>query len=111
MNFRGVWKKVNKVEMPAGYQCVKSKWVFKVKRNGVLRAQLVDCGYSQVPGIEFNDSFTPVVNDVSFRVSLIAKIVRKLKARIIDVETAFLHGALKGENLHGNPIWDGSIKR
>ena len=39
----------------------------------------------------------PVVNDVSFRVLLIAKLVWKLKARIIDVETAFLHGDLKEE--------------
>ena len=97
MNLRGVWKKVNKEEMPVGRRCVKSKWVFKVKRNGVFRARLVACGYSQVPGVDFNDSFAPVVNDVSFRVLLIAKLVWKLKARIIDVETAFLHGDLKEE--------------
>ena len=71
--------------------------MFKVKRNGVFRAQLVACGYSQVPGVNFNDSFAPIVNHVSFRVLLIAKIVWKLKARIINVETAFLHGDLKEE--------------
>jgi hypothetical protein len=32
------------------------------------------------------------MNDALFRVLLIAKIVWKLKARIIDVEMAFLHG-------------------
>jgi hypothetical protein len=37
------------------------------------------------------------MNDVSFRVLLIAKIVWKLKARIIDVETALLLGDLKEE--------------
>jgi Reverse transcriptase (RNA-dependent DNA polymerase) len=58
---------------------------------------LVACGYSQVPRVNFNDSFAPVVNNVSFRVLLIAKLVWKLKARIINVKTAFLHGDLKEE--------------
>ena len=53
-------------EIPDGRQCVKSKSVFKVKQNGVFRARLVACGYSQVPRVDFHDSFTPVVNDLSF---------------------------------------------
>ena len=97
MDVRGVWKKISKSEMPAGRRCVKSKWVFKIKRNGVFRARLVACGYSQVPGLDFNDSFAPVVNDVTFRILLVAMLVWNLKAKIIDVETAFLHGDLKEE--------------
>ena len=72
MDVRGVWKKISKSEMPAGRRCVKSKWVFKIKRNGVFRARLVACGYSQVPGLDFNDSFAPVVNDVTFQILLVA---------------------------------------
>jgi hypothetical protein len=66
MNMRGVWKKISKSEMSVGRRCVKRKWVFNIKRNGVFRAQLMACGYSQVPGLDFNDSVTSVVNDVSF---------------------------------------------
>jgi hypothetical protein len=66
MNLRGVWKKISKSEMPDGCQCVKSKWVFRIKRNGVFRDRLVACGYSQVQGLNFNDSFSPIVNDVKF---------------------------------------------
>jgi Reverse transcriptase (RNA-dependent DNA polymerase) len=58
---------------------------------------LVACSYSQVPGINFNESFAPVTNDVSFRIMLIAKLVWGLQASIIDVETAFLHGSLSEE--------------
>jgi hypothetical protein len=36
MNLREVWKKVSKEEMPVGRRCVKSKWVVKVKQNGVF---------------------------------------------------------------------------
>ena len=55
------------------------------------------CGYSQVLGLNFNDSFAPVVNDVTFQILLVAMLVWNLKAKIIDVETAFLHGDLKEE--------------
>jgi Reverse transcriptase (RNA-dependent DNA polymerase) len=97
MNLRGVWKKASKEDMPVGRRCVNSKWVSKVKRKGVFWARLVACEYSQVPGVDFNDSFATVLNNVSFRVLLIAKLVWKLKARIINVEPAFLHGDLKEE--------------
>ena len=36
MNVRRVWKKISKSEMPVGRLCVKSKWVFHIKRNGVF---------------------------------------------------------------------------
>ena len=52
------------------------------------------CGYSQVPGVDFEESYSPVINDVTFRVMLVMKIVWKLKALIIDIETPFLHGEL-----------------
>ena len=41
--------------------------VFKVKRNGVYHARLVAKGFSQIPGVEFTDNYSPVVNDVTFR--------------------------------------------
>jgi hypothetical protein len=75
--------------------CVKSKWVIKIKRNGIFRSRLVACGYSQLPGINFTDSYAPVINDLSFRIILIEMMVWNLKAKIIDIETTFLHGYLE----------------
>jgi hypothetical protein len=49
MSAKGVWKKIQKSDMPNGRNCIKSKWIFKIERNGVYRAWLVECGYSQVP--------------------------------------------------------------
>ena len=48
---RKVWRRVKKSSIPSNRRCVKSKWVFKIKRNGVFRARLVACGYSQIPGV------------------------------------------------------------
>jgi hypothetical protein len=49
----------------------------------------VACGYSQIPGIDFNESFSPVIHDVSFQIMFIAKLICNLEAYIVDVETAF----------------------
>jgi Reverse transcriptase (RNA-dependent DNA polymerase) len=65
MEDKGVYKKIEKSELPSNRVCVKNKWIFKIKRNGIFRAQLVACGYSQVPGIDFQESFAPVINDVT----------------------------------------------
>jgi Reverse transcriptase (RNA-dependent DNA polymerase) len=70
-------------------------WIFKIKRNGIFRARLVACGYSQVPGIDFQESLAPVMNDVTLRMLFIIILVWNLKGKIVDVETAFLHGELK----------------
>ena len=67
MNKRQVWRKMKRRDMPKGRRCVKCKWVFKEKRNGVFRARLVACGYSQVAGIDFSENYSPVVNDVSYQ--------------------------------------------
>jgi Reverse transcriptase (RNA-dependent DNA polymerase) len=66
--------------------------------DGVFRARLVACGYSQILGIDFDESFAPNVINVSFRIMLIAKLIWNLQASILDVETAFLHCDLKEEN-------------
>ena len=94
MNRRGVWRVMWKTDIPKGRRCVKCKWVFKVKRDGRYRARLVACGYSQIPGIDFSENFAPVINDVTFRIILVVMLMHGLKAKIVDVETAFLHGDL-----------------
>jgi hypothetical protein len=55
----------------------------------------VVCGYSQVPGIDFTESFAPVIDNVSFRIILIGMMIWTLKPKIIYIETAFLHGDLE----------------
>ena len=49
MTKRGVWRKISRSEIPDGRTCVKSKWVFDIKRSGKFRACIVANGYSQIP--------------------------------------------------------------
>jgi hypothetical protein len=81
----------------------KYKWIFKIKRNGVFRARLVACGYSQISGIGFKNSIAPVVNNVSFRIMLVAKVIWDLKERIVNVKMAFLHNDLQEEIYMNTP--------
>jgi hypothetical protein len=59
-------------------------------------------GYCQVPGIDFSESFAPVLNDLSFRIMLIAKLVWNMTFTVVDIETAFLHGDLDEEIFIGS---------
>ena len=95
MEEKGVWRKINRSEMEEGRRCVKHKWVFEIKRSGRFRARLVACGYSQIPGVDFTEVYSPVVNDITFRVAMTLMIYYGLDSLIFDVETAFLHGDLK----------------
>jgi Reverse transcriptase (RNA-dependent DNA polymerase) len=74
--------------------CIKYKWVFDIKRDGTFRARLVACGYSQVPGVDFQESYSPVINDVVFRILIVCQIIWGLTVILIDVEVAFLNGDL-----------------
>ena len=58
---------------------------------------MVACGYSQIPGVDYTESYSPVVNDITFRALLLMIISQGLSAKIVDVETAFLYGDLEEE--------------
>jgi hypothetical protein len=53
--------------------------------------------------IDFTEIYAAVINDVSFRIILIGMMICNLKAKTIDIETAFLHGDLEGRIFMGIP--------
>ena len=83
--------------MPPDRRCVKTKWVFKIKRNGIFRARLVACGYSKTAGVDYMANYAPVINDITWRLLLIVMLLKKYDGRIIDIEVEFLHGDLEEE--------------
>ena len=52
-------------------------------------------GYSQVPGIDHKDNFSPVVSEITFRIVMILALMNDWDMEIVDVVTAFLYGDLE----------------
>ncbi|KAG8497793.1 hypothetical protein CXB51_007423 [Gossypium anomalum] len=59
------------------------------------KARLVAKDYSQIPGVDFTDVFSPVVKHSSIRALLSIVAMHDLKLERLDVKTAFLHGELE----------------
>jgi transposase InsO family protein len=89
-------------DLPKGRKAVSSKLVFRVKRNADgsierFKARLVARGYSQVPGMDFDETFAPVVKLTSIRILCALASLLKLHFHHLDVDTAFLNGILQEE--------------
>ena len=78
---------------------VRSKWVFKVKRdhNNLpirYKARLVAKGFQQKEGIDYFDTFAPVVKNKSMRIVFALATHYRLCVKQIDFVTAFLNADL-----------------
>ena len=65
--------------------------------NGVYHARLVAKGFSQIPGMDITDNYSPVVNDVTFRVVVTRMLIENLKGKVVYIDNAFLNGDLEHE--------------
>ena len=68
----GTWEVV---DAPEGVNIVGSKWVFRAKKDAAgnvvrYKARLVAQGFSQVPGVDYFDTFAPVARLASIRTVL-----------------------------------------
>lgn len=83
------------VELPNDAKTVKCKWVFSTKTDelgNILRfkARLVARGFTQEYGIDYNETFSPVVKYTTIRFVLAIAAARNLKITQMDAVTAYL---------------------
>lgn len=79
-----------------------SKWVFRVKYHpdrlvARYKARLVAQGYSQIPGIDFNETFAPTVRRESLGIFLAISALFEFLVEQMDIVGAYLE-SLMGDN-------------
>lgn len=77
-----------------GNKILSSKWVFKIKSDGKYKARLVIRGFEQKYGIDYQETFSPVVNVNALKVLFAIAISKDYEIRTFDIKTAFLYGDL-----------------
>jgi hypothetical protein len=95
MNKRAVWRRVKRDQVPDNKRVIGCKWVFKHKKDGRYRARLCALGYSQVPGEDYMDTASPVVDDITVRMVVTKMMANNWESEIVDITTAFLHGPME----------------
>jgi hypothetical protein len=90
------------VPWPPNRKIIDSKWTFKLKRGpeGLIerfKGRVVTKGYTQVEGLDYDETFAPVVKFTSIRTLLALAAHLDLEIHQVDVKTAFLNGKLDEE--------------
>ena len=84
-------------ELSSGRRVIGTKWVCKIKMDALnilerYKARLVAQGFSQIAGLDFTETWAPVVRIESVRVLLALAALFDLWIIHIDAKTAFLNG-------------------
>jgi hypothetical protein len=97
-----VWEVVSR---PEGKSVVTSRWLYKIKHavDGSIekyKARFVARGFSQVEGVDYDETFTPVARYTLIRevISIATKMGWKIHQ--MDVKTTFLNGLIQGGGVH-----------
>jgi hypothetical protein len=90
------------VKAPKGVNIVGSKWVMKkkIKSDGGIeryKARLVAQGFSQQYGVDYNETYAPVVRYKSLRILLVIAVGKRYELKHLDIQTAFLNAECDDE--------------
>ena len=90
------------VKRPVNRDVIDSKWIFHIKHNidrsvEKRKVRFVARGFTQIPGVDYNETFAPVVSYTALRTLIALAIKYNLKIYQMDVKSAFLNGEIDTE--------------
>ena len=88
-----------------GGKLMKSRWIFKIKYEPTgeiqrFKARLVACGYSQRPGEDFAETYSPVFGYTSLRAVLAFAAANDFELTAHDMKNAFIQQDIDVEHLY-----------
>jgi hypothetical protein len=94
-----VWDIVPRLEWKS---VLTSKWIYKIKHaaNGSVKkykARFVARGFSQVEGVDYDETFAPVARYTSIRTIIALATSMGWKLHQMDVQRTFLNGEIEEE--------------
>jgi len=97
-----VYERVENHEVPNNTNIIKSRLIFKYKRNAVgkitqRKTRLVAKGFTQQYGIDYKDTFAPTLKLDSIRIFTYIVVRYNFQIEQIDVNTAYLNANLRNE--------------
>jgi hypothetical protein len=97
------------VPRPPRANVITGKRIFKhrFQADGSLeryKARWVLRGFTQCPGVDFDEAFSPIVKPATVRTVLSLALSRSWPIHQLDVKNAFLHGTLPGTVYYAQPF-------
>ena len=97
----GSWTEIDQSKMPLGRRLVRMTWAYKTKRDGRKKARLCVQGCSQVPGVDYDQTFCATMRLGTLRLLCAVAAHWDLRMRRFDFVAAYLQGELEeGETVY-----------
>lgn len=99
LHTKGVLKTIPKNQLAEGQKLLETMWVFNAKTDHLgyiveFRARIVGRGDKQRPGLDYQETFSPVARMATFRLFVAPSKLLELPIYQGDINTAYLNALL-----------------
>lgn len=104
----GTWEVIPKSQVPDNKKPIRAGWNYRIKRNENneitrFKARLHAKGCTQTPGLDYEDTYSPVMMPQTLRILLAVSAQRGYAMKAFDFANAYLRGDLDKEIYMSNP--------
>ncbi|CCK71152.1 LOW QUALITY PROTEIN: uncharacterized protein KNAG_0G00960 [Huiozyma naganishii CBS 8797] len=97
-------KPFEEIRLPPGRKAIPARWVLSIKDSGLYKARVVVQGFRQTEGLDYDETFAPVIRYESVRLFLAIFACQGVKVHQMDVVTAFLNSPIDKELFVKPPV-------